>query len=208
MNVIVIGSGGREHAILKACLASPLKPVVFAAPGNGGMAEDAECFPLDVENVGAAVKLAKEKKIDLAIIGPEVPLALGMADKLREAGVLVYGPGAKAAQLEASKAFCKEFFAKYGIPTAASKTFKSSQINEAVKYVGGHELPVVVKASGLAAGKGVIIAQTREEALSAVRGMLNGSLFGEAGSEVVIEECLVGEEASIFCIVCGANING
>jgi phosphoribosylamine---glycine ligase len=203
MNVLVIGSGGREHALLKACLASPLKPVVFAAPGNGGMETDATCFPLEVENVAAAVKLAKDKKIDFAIVGPEVPLALGMADKLREAGVLVYGPNAREARLEASKAFCKEFFFKYNIPTASSRTFVSGEIDEAVKYVSAHELPVVVKASGLAAGKGVIIAQTKGEAVLAVRGMLDGSLFGAAGSEVVVEECLVGEETSILCIVCG-----
>jgi phosphoribosylamine--glycine ligase len=203
MNVLVIGSGGREHALVKACLRSPLAPKVFAAPGNGGMEEDAVCLPLDVENVPAAVEIAKKEKIDLAIVGPEVPLALGMADALRAAGVLVYGPNKKAAQLEASKAVCKDFFRKYNIPTAASRTFDTKQIKEAVRYVSNHELPVVIKASGLAAGKGVIIAQTREEAVSATRGMLDGSLFGEAGSEVVVEECLVGEEASLLVIVCG-----
>jgi phosphoribosylamine--glycine ligase len=203
MNVLIIGSGGREHALLKACLASPLAPRVIAAPGNGGMEAEARCVPLDVENVAQAVKLAKKEKIDFAIIGPEVPLALGMADALRAAGVLVYGPNKKAAQLEASKAFCKDFFAKYNIPTAASRTFNTSQIDEAVAYVSAHELPVVIKASGLAAGKGVIIAQTRDEAIGATRGMLDGSLFGVAGSEVVVEECLVGEEASMLLIVCG-----
>ena len=205
MNVLVIGSGGREHALVKACLKSSLAPKVFAAPGNGGMEADAKCLPLDVENVPQAVELAKREKIDLAIIGPEVPLALGMADALRAAGVLVYGPNKKAAQLEASKAVCKDFFAKYGIPTAVSRTFHADEIDEAVKYVSAHELPVVVKASGLAAGKGVIIAQTRGEAVDSVRGMLDGSLFGEAGREVVVEECLVGEEASLLVIVCGTK---
>jgi phosphoribosylamine--glycine ligase len=205
MNVLVIGSGGREHALVKACLRSPLAPKVFAAPGNGGMAGEAVCLPLNVEDVGAAVKLAKENAIDFAIIGPEVPLALGMADALRAAGLAVYGPGARGAALESSKAVCKEFLFKYGIPTATSRTFSSSQIDEAAAYVSAHELPVVVKASGLAAGKGVIIAQTTDEAVSATRGMLDGSLFGEAGAEVVIEECLVGEEASITLIVCGGK---
>ena len=203
MNILVIGSGGREHALLKACMASPLSTRVIAAPGNGGMADEAECFPLDVENVAQAVELATREKIDLAIVGPEVPLALGMADALRDAGILVYGPGRDAAQLEASKAFCKAFFAKYDIPTAASATFDSDQLDEAIEYLGKCDIPVVVKASGLAAGKGVIIAQSREEAGEAVRGMLDGSMFGEAGSEVVIEECLVGEEASITLMVCG-----
>jgi phosphoribosylamine---glycine ligase len=203
MNVLVIGSGGREHALVKACLKSPLAPKVFAAPGNGGMEEDATCLPLDVENVRQALELAKREKIDLAIIGPEVPLALGMADVLRDAGILVYGPNKRAAELEASKAVCKDFFAKYHIPTAASRTFDAKEIDEAVKYVSAHALPVVVKASGLAAGKGVIIAQTTQEAVQATRGMLDGSLFGDAGSEVVVEECLVGEEASLLVIVCG-----
>ncbi|MBN1402895.1 MAG: phosphoribosylamine--glycine ligase [Opitutales bacterium] len=203
MNVLVIGSGGREHALLKACLASPLATRVIAAPGNGGMEADAQCFPLDVENVPAAVELAKREAVDMAIIGPEVPLALGMADALREAGVLVYGPGFKGAQLEASKAVCKDFFAKYGIPTARSRTFSSAEIDAALRYVAAEPLPVVIKASGLAAGKGVIIAQSREEALDATRGMLDGSMFGEAGAQVVVEECLVGDEASITLIVCG-----
>ncbi|HNX03990.1 MAG TPA: phosphoribosylamine--glycine ligase, partial [Opitutales bacterium] len=203
MNVLVIGSGGREHALVQACGKSPLRPKVFAAPGNGGMESEAVCLPLNVEDVPAAVRIARENAIDLAIIGPEVPLALGMADALRQAGVLVYGPNRRAAQLESSKAFCKEFFAKYGIPTAASRTFKTREIDAALKYVAAQPLPVVIKASGLAAGKGVVIAQTRDEALSTTRGMLDGSLFGEAGSEVVVEECLVGEEASITLIVCG-----
>jgi phosphoribosylamine---glycine ligase len=203
MNVLVIGSGGREHALVKACLASALAPRVFAAPGNGGMEAEVPCFPLNVEDVAQAVELARRERIDFAIIGPEVPLALGMADALRAIGVLVYGPDKRAAQLEASKAFCKEFFRKYNIPTAASRTFVCSEIEEAVQYVAAQPLPIVVKASGLAAGKGVIIAQSNVEAVQAVRGMLDGSLFGDAGSEVVVEECLVGEEASLLLMVCG-----
>ncbi len=203
MNVLVIGSGGREHALVKACLASPLATRVIAAPGNGGMEADTQCFPLDVENVPSAVELAKREKIDLAIIGPEVPLALGMADALIEAGVLVYGPTFRGAQLEASKAVCKDFFAKYGIPTARSRTFSSAEMADALAYVEAEPLPVVIKASGLAAGKGVIIAQSREEALEATRGMLDGSMFGEAGAQIVVEECLVGDEASITLMVCG-----
>jgi phosphoribosylamine--glycine ligase len=202
MKVLVIGSGGREHALLKACLASPLVSSVIAAPGNGGMATEARCLPLDVEDVRAAVLLALEELVDLAIIGPEVPLALGMADELRKAGILVYGPNAREAQLEASKAVCKEFFTKYAIPTAAYRTFRAGQADEAVAYAATQSLPLVIKASGLAAGKGVIIAKTREEVEQSIRGMLDGSMFGEAGDEVVIEECLEGEEASITLVVC------
>ena len=203
MTVLIIGSGGREHALLKACLKSPLARRVICAPGNGGMAAEAECLPLDVEDVRAAVALARQEKVELAIIGPEVPLALGMADALRAEGVLVYGPDRDAAQLEASKAYSKDFFSRYGIPAAASRTFGNSETRAALDYIAGHPLPIVVKASGLAAGKGVIIAQTHDEAAGAVRGMHSGALFGESGSEVVIEEYLDGEEASVTLMVCG-----
>ncbi len=203
MTVLIIGSGGREHALLKACQKSPLARRVICAPGNGGMAVEAECRPLDVEDVQGAVALARSEGVELAIIGPEVPLAIGMADALRAAGILVYGPNSDGARLEASKAYSKDFFNRYGIPTAASRTFEKDETAEALAYIAGHPLPIVVKASGLAAGKGVIIARTREEAAEAVRGMHDGSLFGESGSQVVIEEYLDGEEASVTLMVCG-----
>ncbi len=203
MDVMIIGSGGREHALLKACLASPLANRVIAAPGNAGMAAEAECFPLSVEDVKGAVALATQEKVDLVIIGPEVPLSLGMADAIRAAGILVYGPDKEEAQLEGSKAFCKRFLERYEIPTAASRTFARSQTTAALDYLETLSLPIVVKASGLAAGKGVIIAKTRKEAEHAVMDMHSGELFGNAGDEVVIEEFLDGEEASITLMVCG-----
>lgn len=205
IDVLIIGSGGREHALLKACLASPLAGRVIAAPGNGGMETDAECFPLDVEDVPGAVALAKRERAGLVIIGPEVPLALGMADALRAEGIDVYGPGKREAQLEASKAVAKDFFNRYGIPTARSRTFGKNETEAAVAYLKEFSLPVVIKASGLAAGKGVIIAQTHEEAEEAVRSMHSGEAFGESGAEVVIEEYLDGEEASITVIISGQN---
>lgn len=201
LTTLVIGSGGREHALLKACLESPLVGSVAAAPGNGGMQQDAPCHPLDVEDVPAAVQLAGELAADFVIVGPEVPLALGMADALRESGRVVYGPGRHGAHLEASKAACKAFFEKYGIPTAAWGTFTETEA--ALAYLQTCSLPVVVKASGLAAGKGVLICETAAAAEAAVRGMIEDRQFGESGSEVVIEEFLTGQEASIMVMVSG-----
>lgn len=201
LKVLVIGSGGREHALLKACLKSPMVEKTWAAPGNGGMAAEAECHPLDVENPDACVALARELGANFVIVGPEVPLALGAADALREAGIATYGPGKDGAVLESSKAACKGFFAKYDIPTAAWDTF--SEVEPALEYLKDCSLPVVVKASGLAAGKGVLICETEAEAETAVRGMLEGGQFGESGQQVVIEEFLTGQEASIMVLVSG-----
>jgi len=203
LKTLIIGSGGREHALLKACLASPLVDSVRVAPGNGGMQAEAPSLPLDVEDVEAAVKLAREEAIDFAIIGPEVPLALGMADALRASGIAVYGPGRHGAHLEASKAACKAFFKKYAIPTADWATFTESI--PALAYLQTCSLPVVVKASGLAAGKGVLICETPEAAAAAVRGMIEERQFGDSGSEVVIEEFLSGQEASIMVMVSGES---
>lgn len=203
IKVLIIGSGGREHALLRACLVSPLVKRVEAAPGNGGMAAEATCHPLDVENVEATVHLARERRADLVIVGPEVPLALGVADALREAGIAVYGPGKAGAVLESSKAVCKTFFAKYGIPTAEWASF--TEPAPALAHLDGTSFPMVVKASGLAAGKGVIICESRAEAEAAVRSMLEEDRFGESGQEVVIEECLSGQEASIMVMVSGQD---
>lgn len=201
LNVLIIGSGGREHALLKACLKSPLVEKAWAAPGNGGMAEEADCHPLDVENPEACVQLAKDLGASLVIVGPEVPLALGVADDLREAGIPAYGPGRDGAVLESSKAACKAFFKKYDIPTADWDTF--TETAPALEYLNQFDLPVVVKASGLAAGKGVLICESKAEAEAAVRGMLDEGTFGESGQEVVIEEFLTGQEASIMVMVSG-----
>ncbi|NDV62390.1 phosphoribosylamine--glycine ligase [Puniceicoccales bacterium CK1056] len=201
LKVLIIGSGGREHALLKACKASPLVESVVAAPGNGGMEAEAPCHPLDVEDIEATVKLATELGINFAIVGPEVPLALGAADSLRAAGIDTYGPGRDGAVLESSKAACKAFFKRYDIPTAAWDTF--SEVEPALEYARSCQLPLVVKASGLAAGKGVIICETASEAEEAIRGMLEGKQFGESGEEIVIEEFLTGQEASIMVMVSG-----
>lgn len=201
LNILIIGSGGREHALLRACLNSAKVQSVAAAPGNGGMQSDAPCHPLDVEDVGATVDLAKHLGVNFVIVGPEVPLALGVADALRAVGIAVYGPGHKGAVLESSKAACKAFFRDHDIPTAAWDRF--TEVRPALDYLQQCTLPVVVKASGLAAGKGVLICESIENAESAVRGMLEGNAFGESGKEIVIEEFLTGQEASVMVMVSG-----
>jgi len=199
LNVLIIGSGGREHALLRACLKSPLVDKAYSAPGNGGMASESECHPLDAENPQACVDLARKLSCNFVIVGPEAPLAAGVADALREAGIATYGPGRDGAELESSKAACKAFFKRYAIPTAEWDNF--TEVQPALAYLQNCSLPVVVKASGLAAGKGVIICETIQEAEDAVRGMLEGDQFGESGHEIVIEEFLKGQEASIMVLV-------
>ena len=201
--VLVLGAGGREHALVRACRRSPRVARVLAAPGNGGMAAEVPCHPIDAENPAAVVQLAQAEGVNLAIVGPEAPLAAGVADALRAAGIATYGPNRDGARLEASKAYCKDFFARYGIPTAAYGTF--SRLDEALAYLATHPAPIVVKASGLAAGKGVIMCETQAEAETAVRRMLEDEAFGSAGGEIVIEEWLRGEEASIMVMVSGED---
>ncbi len=201
LNILVIGSGGREHALVQKCLASPLTNKVIAAPGNGGMASEVECFNIAVENIDALVDLAKSNDIGLVVVGPEVPLSLGLVDALQAVGIPAYGPKQEGAQLESSKAFCKDFFARHNIPTAEYANF--TEVAPALAYLETHPAPIVIKASGLAAGKGVIMAETQEEAIAAVKDMLEGGAFGESGAEIVIEETLYGEEASIHAIVSG-----
>ncbi|WP_269523418.1 phosphoribosylamine--glycine ligase [Coraliomargarita parva] len=203
LNILVIGSGGREHALVQACLQSPLAGKVIAAPGNGGMASEVECFNTAVEDVPGIVQLAQAESIGLVIVGPEVPLSLGLVDALQAAGIPAYGPCQAGAQLESSKAFCKDFFARHNIPTAAYANF--TEVAPALEYLESHPAPIVIKASGLAAGKGVIMAETQEEAIAAVKDMLEGGAFGQSGAEIVIEETLYGEEASIHAIVSGDN---
>ena len=201
--ILVVGSGGREHALVKACLASPVRPRVIAAPGNGGIALEAPCFPVPAEDVTGIVALAKREQIEFAIVGPEVPLSLGLVDALLAAGIPAYGPTRDGARLEASKIFTKQLLQKYRIPTAPAAVF--TEVAPALSYLRTRPIPIVVKADGLAAGKGVIVAQTVAEAESAVRSMLGGGLFGESGRRVLIEDCLYGEETSLHLVVSGRD---
>ena len=203
LNILVLGSGGREHTLAKVCSRSDCVGKVMVAPGNGGMSDEFEAHDLNIEDNSEIVRLAKEQQVDLVVVGPEVPLCNGAVDALNEAGILAYGPDRAGARLEGSKAYTKDFLNKYGIPTAAYGNF--SEIEPALVYLGELALPVVVKASGLAAGKGVLICQTLEEAEEAVRDMLAGESFGDSGKEVVIEEFLEGEEASLHLICSGES---
>ncbi len=203
MKVLVLGGGGREHALVQALLRSPSTTMVLCAPGNAGIARDVPCHPLSLDDIPAICQLARAESVDFVVVGPEAPLCAGIVDALRTVGIPAFGPVRAGARLEASKAFSKSFLQKYRIPTAAYQRF--TQMEAAADYLAAHPLPVVIKASGLAAGKGVIIAHTREEAIAAARSMLVEGVFGESGREIVIEEYLVGEEASIMAIVCGED---
>ncbi|WP_171210566.1 phosphoribosylamine--glycine ligase [Ruegeria sp. HKCCA5426] len=203
MNILILGSGGREHSLAWAVMQNPKCDRLIVAPGNAGIAQIAECAALDIENGGAVVSFAEENAIDFVIVGPEAPLAAGVADRLREAGVLVFGPSAEAARLEASKSFTKEICDAAGAPTAAYARF--TEADPAKAYIREQGAPIVVKADGLAAGKGVIVAMDEETALEAIDDMFGGA-FGGAGAEVVIEEFMEGEEASLFVLCDGENI--
>lgn len=204
MKVLVIGGGGREHALVWKIAQSPLVTQLYCAPGNPGTAQLAVNVPIKVEEIDKLLGFAKKEGIDLAVVGPELPLSLGIVDLFREYGVKVFGPSRAAARIEASKAFSKDLMQKYGIPTAAYGVFTDIPAAEAFIRLTG--TPIVVKADGLAAGKGVIIAQTEAEAIAAVRDMLSGNAFGDAGSRVVVEEFLIGEEASFLAITDGTNV--
>lgn len=204
MNVLLVGSGGREHALAWALAASENCHQLYCAPGNAGIESCAECVDIGVEEVEALVMFAKDKAIDLVIVGPEAPLVLGLADALKTAGVDVFGPDAKAAQLEGSKGFMKDLCAKYDIPTAAHGRF--TDLEQAKDFIHKQPGNVVVKADGLAAGKGVIICNSKDEAVKAAQEMLSGGSFGDAGSEVVIEEFMDGEELSYFALADGKTI--
>ncbi len=201
IKVLILGSGGREHALLKVCLRSPRVSDVFVAPGNGGMAMEAKCYPVDLSKPASVLDLVQRVEADFVIVGPEVPLAHGVVDALEAEGISTYGPLAAGARLEASKAFSKDFLFKHKIPTAAAETFH--RLSDALDYVRKQSMPIVIKASGLAAGKGVVIALTLAEAEEALRAMMEAKVFGASGDEVVIEEFMQGEEASIMLMVCG-----
>ncbi len=204
MKILLVGSGGREHALAWKIMQSPKCDQLFVAPGNAGIAQMTTCVPIGVEQVSELVEFAKNEKIDFVIVGPEAPLVLGLADKLREVGIAVFGPSKVAAQLEGSKGFMKDLCRKYNIPTAAYERF--TDIEPALAFVDKLGAPIVIKADGLAAGKGVVVAMTLDEAKDAVKDMLSGNAFGSAGASIVIEEFLDGEEISYFAICDGENL--
>ncbi|MEZ8019137.1 phosphoribosylamine--glycine ligase [Vibrio splendidus] len=206
MNVLIIGAGGREHALGWKAAQNPNVETVFIAPGNAGTALEPklENVNIGVEDIAGLVAFAQDKKIELTIVGPEAPLVIGVVDAFREVGLPIFGPTQAAAQLEGSKAFTKDFLARHEIPTGYYSNF--TEIEPAIAYVREQGAPIVVKADGLAAGKGVIVAMTLEEAEDAIKDMLAGNAFGEAGSRVVIEEFLEGEEASFIVMVDGSSV--
>lgn len=206
MKVLIIGNGGREHALAWKTAESNDVEKVFVAPGNAGSATEnkVENVNIGVTDIADLVAFAKKEKIDLTIVGPEAPLVIGVVDAFEKEGLAIFGPSAAAAQLEGSKAFTKDFLARHNIPTAAYGNF--TEIEPAIAYIKQQGAPIVVKADGLAAGKGVILAQTEAEAIEAVEDMLQGNSFGDAGSRVVIEEFLTGEEASFICMVDGETV--
>ena len=205
MKILIVGSGGREHALAWKAKQSPKVEKVFVAPGNPGSALEPgiENKAIAVDDITGLLAFAQAEQIDLTIIGPEIPLVLGIVDRFEEAGLKCFGPKAKAAQLEGSKTFCKDFMIRHNIPTAHYQSFIDKE--QAINYIREQGAPIVVKADGLAAGKGVIVAQTEQEAIDAVEDMLSGNVFGEAGNRVVIEEFLEGEEASFIVIADGKH---
>lgn len=203
MKVLIVGSGGREHVLAWKIRQSPLVKELYCAPGNGGIAEAAQCVDIPADDIEGLVRFAKDKHIGLTVVGPEGPLVAGMADAFEEEGLKIFGPKRQAAQLEASKVFAKEFMQTYNIPTAPFKIFDRAE--DARDFLVIAPFPVVVKADGLAAGKGVMICNDLKEAKEAVKQIMDQKIFKEAGARVVIEECLVGEEASILAICDGKN---
>lgn len=206
MKILVIGSGGREHALAWKIAQSPSVETVYVAPGNAGTATEPKLknVAIDVEDIKGLFSFAADNQIDFTLVGPEAPLVLGIVDTFRDGGLGIFGPTRDAAELEGSKAFTKDFLQRHNIPTAKYGVF--TDLNEALSFIHDHGAPIVVKADGLAAGKGVILAETIDEANEAVKDMLAGNRFGDAGHRVVIEEFLSGEEASFICMVDGENI--
>ena len=204
MKLLVVGSGGREHAIIKKLKENPTVEVIYALPGNGGIAADAVCVPIGACEIERIVAFAVEKHIDFAVVAPDDPLVLGCADRLREVGIPCFGPGANAAVIEGSKVFANDLMKKYGIPTAAYETF--DDMDRALAYLETSPLPVVIKADGLALGKGVTVAATREEAVRAVTEAMRDKKFGKSGNRIVIEEFLSGPEVSVLTFTDGKTV--
>lgn len=204
MKILVVGSGGREHALVWKIAQSPKVEKIYCAPGNAGTAELAENVNIKADDIEGLSEFALKNKIDLTVVGPEIPLVLGIADEFERAGLKVFGPKQNAAMIEGSKVFAKQFMTKYDIPTAQAGIFDRAE--EALHYINEMGSPIVVKADGLAAGKGVIVCATREEAVDAVKSIMVDKQFGKAGDKIIIEECLMGEEASIIAITDGKSI--
>ena len=205
MKILVIGSGGREHAIVRKLKESPLVEALYCAPGNGGISRDAECFPVNAMDKEGMLALAQEKQVDLVFVAPDDPLAAGMVDFLEEAGIPCFGPNAAAAQIEASKVFSKNLMKRYGIPTAQYEVFADPAAALAYCQAQG-KYPVVIKADGLALGKGVVIAQNQEEAKAALHSIMEDKIFGESGAQVVVEEFLTGPEVSVLAFTDGKTL--
>ena len=204
MNILVVGGGGREHAIIKKLKENPAVKQIFALPGNGGIAKDATCVPIGAKDIPAIVDFACSNAIDYAVVAPDDPLVLGAVNALEEKGIPCFGPRAEAAIIEGSKVFSKNLMKKYGIPTAAYEVF--TDMDAALSYLETAPVPTVIKADGLALGKGVIIAQTRQEAMDAVRSMMADKVFGTSGDQIVIEEFLTGPEVSVLAFTDGETI--
>ncbi len=198
MRILVVGSGAREHALVWKIAQSRLCDKIFCAPGNGGVSQIAECIDIKADDISGLLKFARKEKIDLTVVGPETALSLGIVDEFEKAGLKIFGPAKSAANLEASKIFSKELMAKYKVPTADFKIFDNPE--EAKKYIEKIGAPCVVKADGLAGGKGVVVAKAIDEAKNAVTLMMQDKIFGDAGKKIIIEECLTGQEASILVI--------
>ena len=204
MNILVIGSGGREHAIVWKVAKSRKVKKIFCAPGNPGIAQLAECVSIKIDDINGLREFAVKEKIDLTVVGPELPLTLGIVDSFEEKGLNIFGPSKKAAEIEGSKVFAKDLMQKYEIPTAVYRVFKNPK--NAKDYVKEHSLPLVVKADGLAAGKGVIICKTNEDALDAIRLIMEKREFGRAGDRVIVEDFLKGQEVSFLAITDGKTV--
>ena len=205
MKLLVVGGGGREHTIIKKLKENPAVETIYALPGNGGIAADAVCVPeIGATNIPAIVEFAKANAIDFAVVAPDDPLALGCVDRLHEVGIPCFGPDAKAARIEASKVFSKNLMKKYGIPTASYEVFNDPM--KAMEYLSGASFPIVIKADGLALGKGVLIPQNLEEARAAVKSIMEDKTFGDSGNEIVVEEFLTGPEVSVLAFTDGTAI--
>ncbi len=204
MNILVVGSGGREHAIIKKIKENKKVETIYALPGNGGISLDATCVPINAKDIENIVKFASENKIDYAVVAPDDPLVLGAVDALNEIGIPCFGPNKSAAIIEGSKVFSKNLMKKYNIPTAEYETF--NDMKKALEYLKTSKIPVVIKADGLALGKGVIIAMTREEAVNAVKSIMEDKIFGASGNNVVIEEFLEGPEVSVLSFTDGETV--
>lgn len=204
MKILIVGGGGREHAIAAAVAKSPKADTIYCAPGNAGIAQVAECVPIGVDEFDKIASFAKEKEVDLVIVGPDDPLAAGIVDVLEAAGLRVFGPGKNAAILEGSKAFSKDLMKKYNIPTAAYETFDDAE--QAAAYLEQAEYPVVLKADGLALGKGVLICNSKDEALEGMKSIMLDKQFGSAGNRMVVEEFMTGREVSVLSFVDGKTI--